>query len=114
MTVHSDECLKHFAAWETLKNNFLKRFPNHCTSCSGWCGFAWSGGRDEPDGYDVCDACEDKCSTCGADVPDDWHDRPQACESCGRMSDQPEGIPEGPECVCVDLGDIAERSRREL
>jgi hypothetical protein len=114
--LHDPDCQK---AIDTAKANieeWLKRWPKHCTKCDGWGGFfstydpSPSGVSLSPgymDDYEPCDCIEEcSCPRCGKRVPFGYaHPEKDGefidvCSYCGWDSRKPDGKPSEPECWC--------------
>lgn len=111
---HTKQCKEWERKYQEQVAQFESAHPQHCHRCGGWGGHASRGCSvpygstwvSLPDEWDTCPDCTDKglCPWCGEAldvVVSELYDLFK-CPHCGWDEENPDGLPEPPECFCWD------------
>lgn len=129
--VHSDSCAKNIAVYESLVEEYRKRWPHYCRFCGGLGGFGYSfdpspaGVSLSPGCYwdfEPCEECMGRCPRCYRENSDDGYGQTHTmftvknsrgemvrptCGYCGFVLEDTRGLPQKPECFCYDEKEVS-------
>jgi hypothetical protein len=108
---HSKECHEHTEQMLEAQDEYARKWPNYCRTCSGVGGFhstydpSPAGVSLAPgtmDDFDPCTQCVDEgiCPRCGKKVWNVDEDEIGVCSNCGWDAMNPDAMPQGYDDMC--------------